>query len=323
MYILDFKGMKTVIIVLVFFAITACNSSKKEQNFKVLQQVEASLKRSAMVINFHNRYMFAEFEIEYRRRPEKMQPYVNKARHIVEITKNFVAYVDSLKSIVTNKAGSDSGNITSNKFVEGKDTKLSAKLFVDGNYGTELKNKINETRNKILSFFDTLDRQHIATELIAEDSITTGKQWEVALFTDLTVISVMVLLEKIKIDAITLEADALRTLWGGMSIDSQTYSDVIAHVNVKSDIVVLGQKFEADIFPILYKPKEVFSVTVNGENSGIVYGQYKYEAIASKEGQHTVEGFIKYTKERYDTMELPFEINYTVVKDTATIKGVK
>jgi hypothetical protein len=91
----------------------------------------------------------------------------------------------------------------------------------------------------------------------------------------------------------------------------------------KSVNVFAGQQFEADILPICYLPQERFSINIEGKNIGDVYNRYRYVATTKEVGKQTVKGYIKYYKSRYDTLELPFEFDYTVMANPQAVLGSK
>lgn len=86
----------------------------------------------------------------------------------------------------------------------------------------------------------------------------------------------------------------------------------------KSNFVLSGNKFEADIHMVVYDSCSPYEVVINDQRVKATYGITKYEAVVGDEGQLTIGGYID-----YEATQLPFETTVTVYKASATVSAEK
>jgi GldM N-terminal domain len=126
-----------------------------------------------------------------------------------KIVLDFNQYVDSLNNDLMAEAGGKDPNREDGRPVLYKDKKATNQIFIVENKGIELKNKIDKTRDQILSFIDEKYRVKLSKSIpLSTDEAfvkESGKAWEELKFKDMPVAAVMPALSKLKADAISSE----------------------------------------------------------------------------------------------------------------------
>jgi GldM N-terminal domain len=122
---------------------------------------------------------------------------------------DFNHFIDTINQDLLAKAGGKDPNRDDGRPVFYKDKKPTNQIFIVENKGIELKNKIDKTREQILSFIDEKYRVKLSKSipLSTDDEFVkeSGKAWEELKFKDMPVAAVMPTLSKLKADAISSE----------------------------------------------------------------------------------------------------------------------
>lgn len=304
---------------LVLTALLALNVSK--DILHAFHLVELSMNKSGVNIDQKNQDILAAFKADNAKRPEKVGPYFKKAQDADKITSEFIKYVEDIKKQVETGAGGRKENDPDGELAMNDNIEMHANLLINQGKGTELKQKINDTRQKLLNLLDKEDQKRIKSDLIAQDNPKLAPQtWESELFEHSPAAAVVTLLQKIQNDAKNTEAQVLETLAKAIDKSSQTFDQVVAKIIPKSGFVISGGKFEADILLVAYDSKQTSDVVINGNRITPEGGVAKYEVTTTGEGTQTVKGFIDF-KGKDGDQKLEFETQYTVFKGAATISA--
>jgi gliding motility-associated protein GldM len=306
---------------LVLTALLALNVSK--DILHAFHLVELSMNKSGINIDQKNKDILAAFAADNQKRPEKVGPYYKKAQDAEKIASEFIKYVEDLKKVVETGAGGRKENNPEGELTMNDNIEMHANLLINEGKGTELKNKINETRDKLLALLDKDDQKRIKSDLQAQDNPALAPQtWESELFEHSPAAAVVTLLQKIQNDAKNTEAQVLETLAKAIDKSSQTFDQVVAKIIPKSGFVISGGKFEADILLVAYDSKQTSDVVINGNRIKPEGGVAKYEVTTGGEGTQTVKGYIDF-QGKDGAQQLAFETQYTVFKGAATISAEK
>jgi GldM N-terminal domain len=130
-------------------------------------------------------------------------------KKLSKIIFDFNQFVDTIDHDLLAKAGGKDPNRDDGRPVFYKDKKPTNQIFIVENKGIEVKNKIDKTREQILSFIDEKYRVKLSNSipLSTDDEFVkeSGKAWEEVKFKDMPVAAVMPTLSKLKADAISSE----------------------------------------------------------------------------------------------------------------------
>ncbi|HCS21192.1 MAG TPA: hypothetical protein DIW47_11645 [Bacteroidetes bacterium] len=319
---------------LVLTAMLALNVSA--EILKAFYLVESSMVKAGANIDSKNADIMMAFQKQMKNQPEKTKPFYEKAKEAEKITKEFVTYVEDLKTKIT----TNDGKITEPEEIRAKDGQLvnrdnieqHAYLMISNEgpkKGLELKGRVNDTRDallKLLAPFKPLanEAKRIGdqTDLRAIDPEGTAKSWESELFEHSPQAAVVTLLTKIQNDAKNTEAEILTALFSGITADDMSFDMLVAKFIPDKSAVSLGEQFTADVILTAYDSKQTNKVVINGTEYQMENGVVKYTANPNSAGDFTVKGYIEVAgKDGVKPYE--FESTYSVFKGEASISADK
>ncbi|MHB1278934.1 MAG: type IX secretion system motor protein PorM/GldM [Bacteroidia bacterium] len=318
---------------LVLTAMLALNVSA--EILKAFYLVESSMVKAGANIDSKNADIMTAFQKQMKNQPDKTKPFYEKAKEAEKITKEFVTYVEDLKTKIT----THDGKLTKPEEIRAEDGQLRnrdnieqhAYLMIanDGpKKGLELKGKVNDTREallKLLAPFKPLaaEAKRIGdqTDLRAVDPEGT-KSWESELFEHSPQAAVVTLLTKIQNDAKNTEAEILTALFSGITAEDMSFDMLVAKFIPDKSAVSLGEEFSADVILTAYDSKQTNKVVINGTEYQMENGVVKYKVSPNSAGDFTVKGYIEVAgKEGVKPYE--FESSYSVFKGEASISADK
>ena len=197
---------------------------------------------------------------------------------------------------------------------------------------TELKNKIAEFRNRLLSkeFFKEMeDTSKVKLNLNTDDVISPKGQeklaWEMYYFYHLPMPAALTELTKWQNNVRSAEGDLIKYQFDQISANAYKFDVVQAAIIPKSNVVFSGNAFEAEIFLAAYNSQERPEIIANGTTITEFDGSKGiYKIQASGEGEKTVSGVIKVKNPIDGTIdERPFETKYQVSKPMMTVSPDK
>ncbi|UXD69380.1 hypothetical protein MUK51_19650 [Sphingobacterium faecium] len=163
--------------------------------------------------------MFAAFEsTKLKEEPSRAKPIYDKAKKAQSIIGELNTYINALKEDFTKQGGGidpEKGDL-----VKRENEDISPNLMINEKKGTVLKDKINETRAKLLALLSPEEQKSVSFSLEAKDpekSVNGKKTWEEINFgsgTPLT--AAMTILTKIQTDAQNAESDVVKLILGKM-----------------------------------------------------------------------------------------------------------
>lgn len=163
--------------------------------------------------------------------------------------------------------------------------------------GTVLKDKINETRAKLLALLTPEEQKSVSFSLEAKDpekSVNGKRSWEEVNFgsgTPLT--AAMTILTKIHTDAQNAESDVVKLILGKMDQAVVNLDKFAAVAVAPTSYLVQGQPYKAEVFLTASDSKSQPAISVNGSPLQIVDGKGVYHVSTSKEGIFSWTGVIQ------------------------------
>ncbi|MEL6273613.1 MAG: GldM family protein [Bacteroidota bacterium] len=240
---------------------------------------------------------------------ERFKPIQPAVQEVRSIAAEFNTYVDELRDLLVDAAGNRDGEVNAGDFkaehdgdlhyIKGKKNKdVTTRLLVEGDpnynggkpYGEELKEKIIETRQRLIDSYTTLLRDHgenmdqdqasidrliqsVATEMPFKIDDETWKEskdkssWRDFKFRQMPVAAVLPLLSSMQSDLKIAEANMVNSmaqLAGGKVVDFDSFFPVVA---ADRSYVVSGESINAKVSVGTYStsldPSNV-TITANG-----------------------------------------------------------
>lgn len=308
---------------LVLTAMLALNVSEEFMNaFKL---VNDGLETTTTNFSTANKITYNAFESALKNDPVKAKPFYDKALLVQKYTNALDSYVLELKrKLIENAGGIDeqTGDIAKRS-----DMEISAQLMIADKKGIELRNKILETRKKLLELIDTKDKKDFTFSLDAQepkpDLEGIRKTWESKNFEGVPVTAAVTLLSKIQNDIKNAEADVVTYLLGKIDANDFKFDQLEATVVAPTSYVLVGQPYEAQIFISASSSTQNPEIVVGGRSIPVENGKGKYVVVPSQEGFVKWGGVINVKAPDGSVKPYKFEAEYQAAKPTAVVSADK
>jgi gliding motility-associated protein GldM len=282
------------ILYLVLLALLALNVP--DTILDAFKNINNSLESSRSNVNNAVQQLFSAFEsTKLKEEPARAKPIYDKAKKAQAIIGELNTYISSLKEDFTKQGGGidpEKGDL-----VKRENEDISPNLMINEKKGTVLKNKINETRAKLLALLTPEEQKSVSFSLEAKDpekSVNGKKSWEEINFgsgTPLT--AAMTILTKIQTDAQNAESDMVKLILGKMDQAVVNLDKFAAVAVAPTSYLVQGQPYKAEVFLTASDSKSQPSISVNGSPLQIVDGKGVYNVSTSKEGIFSWTGVVQ------------------------------
>jgi len=266
---------------------------------------------------------YAAFEKKVKEEPDRAKPIMAKAKAATAVADELNNYIESLKKTLIERTG----GMSKDGDYEGRENVDEGnRLMIEGQKAKELKDKINETKEKLANMLEPQDRSSISFSLEADDSKTGEKKsWEQNYFGDgVPMGAEMTTLIKIQSDVKNDEAQVQKKLLSKMEQAVVTLDQFSAVAVAQSNYIIQGQQYKADIFLTAYDSHSNPDITVDGSKVQASGGKGTYTVTASGEGLKHYKGMINVlgTDGKMKSYALP-EQTYMVAKPSAVVSPEK
>ncbi|WP_158825180.1 gliding motility protein GldM [Mucilaginibacter lacusdianchii] len=271
---------------------------------------------------------FDAFEkTKLKEQPERAKPLYDKAKQASSIATELSDYVETIKKDLIEKSG---GIDEKTQDYKGKaDMDISAHYMIDGKKGLELRQKIDETNQKLINLLDAKDRQGLNFNLAVVDppkhGEVTRRTWQEATFGEgIPMGASITALTKIQSDAKNAEAEIVKKLLGKVDQAVVNLDKFAAVAVAPSSYIIAGQPYKAEVFLTASDSHSSPDIAVNGSRLQVTEGRGQYSVGTSGEGVRTWVGTIRVkqndgTIKEYKTAPQ----TYQVAKPSATVAADK
>jgi len=310
---------------LVLTAMLALNvSSEILHAFKTINR---SIENSNGLINHKNdqTYMSFEANLNIPASRARVQPYYEKAQLVKQKSAEMFAYFDTWKNRIVEKAG---GRDAETKDIKRQDDiDASTKLLVEDKGGDEVKRKIVEFRNFLLSQVDDADvRATLEKELpasIAQMEKTDNNpqaDWSTGNFYNMPVMAAVTLFTKMQNDIRSSEAIVIDHLFERSQSVPFKFDAVRAIATPKTSYVLQGQPVEAEILIAAYNSNVRPSISASTGSVTVDKGVGSWKGTASGLGLQTVRGTISVDMGSEGMKNEPYSFTYMVGTAGASVQ---
>lgn len=215
--------------------------------------------------------------------------YYNDAKKASSISNDLYNYVQGLRDELTAKGGGI--NPSTNDVDSRENLDISSNTMIAGKKGEELRQKIQDTHDRLLALLDPKDRSGVNFSLNADAPPPIAgiqKTWEEAYFGDgIPLGATLTTLAKIQTDTKNAENEVVKKILSKVD-QAQVNLDQFAAVAVApTSYVLVGQPYTAEVFLTAYDSKLSPDITVGGSSLPTEAGKGKYSGSTSSEGLHT------------------------------------
>jgi len=327
---------------LVLTALLALNTSKEIINAFVT--INTSLEFSVSNMTSKNNLSYSTFDKKMETEADKTRPFYERAQNVRKLAKEINSYIDKLKQDLINETDKvPAGQKIELIDVKAKDnydepTRIMCGDKQDGRgkKATELKNKIEEFKKKVVAALDPKDQANWKMKL--DDMFRTsdpnqnnkgdkflieeGKRtWEMANFYHNPVVASVCQLTKFQLDVKNAESDVVNHLLASINATDLKFSDVVAKVVAPTSYVIIGQEYTADVFLAAYDRTSTPEIVVGGSTLKVEDGMGKYSVNPRSPGEQKWSGKIKLRGSDGQVKEYPFESTYMVSAPSASVSA--
>jgi gliding motility-associated protein GldM len=276
---------------LVLTALLALNVSAEVMN--AFFSLDRGMKVSRDIVDKNNVALTTAIEKGAKDYPSAgAEDYKNRAIKISQLTTDFVAYIEEIRTELTTRAGGPDPRIPGQpKDIRNKD--ITTKWFVNDKKGDEIMAKVLSTREEIVKLVDN-DPGTVAALSLAIEELPAGtkaKTWPEYKFKQMPVSAVFPLLGKIQSDAKSSTTAALNYCATKVTGTDIKFDKFLPGVNPKKNYIILGETFEAEVYMSAFSSKsDNVNINVDGQNvqlkDGI--GTFSQKAGSIGEKNYTV-----------------------------------
>lgn len=313
------------ILYLVLLGLVALNVS--DSILEAFKNLTDSLNTSTQNVQSGVDATYASFEAtKLKDEPVRAKPIYDRAKKASAYTDELNSYVADLKKLFETEGGGyneATGDISKRDNLD-----ISPRLMINQKRGTALKNKINETREKLLALLDSKERQGINFSLQAvdpPDRAGVNRTWEQSNFGDgIPLTAAITALAKIQADTKNAESEIVKRILGKMDQAVVNLDQFSAVVVAPTSYLIQGQPYTAEVFLTASDSKSSPDISVGGSRLSIKDGKGTYTVGTNQEGIFSWSGIVrvKQTDGSIKTYTTPIQ-KYQVARPSVVVSPDK
>lgn len=287
-------------------------------------EVEKGVSKSNDIATSQNQLAVAELAKIAERNPEKGLKAYNQSVMVSRTADSLCNVIDSLKTLIVKEADGSKGTIDNIQSREDLEAASVVMLNPMRENGASLRRGIEAYRDLLVNTLDTDTltarsvEKTLSTAVNADDQLSQ-KTWEASLFDNKPVVAAITLLSQLQNNIRTSEGETLREILNSVDAGDVRVNELNAFVIPRSQIVMRGGQYVADIVLAAVDSTDRPLITVNGTQ--LPDGSNRYIETAGSPGQRTYEGFLTITNPDGSHKEHPFSGTYTVIEPMATVSA--
>ena len=313
------------ILYLVLLGLVALNVS--DSILEAFKNLTDSLNTSSQNVQSGVDATYASFEAtKLKDEPARAKPIYDRAKKASAYTTELNLYVADLKKLMETEGGGY--NETTGDISKRDNLDISPRLMINQKRASALKDKINDTRTKLLALLDAKERQGINLSLQAQDPPQRGavnKSWEQSNFGDgIPLTAAITALAKIQADSRNAESEIVKRILGKMDQAVVNLDQFSAVVVAPTSYLIQGQPYTAEVFLTASDSKSSPDISVGGSRLAIKDGKGTYTVNTGREGIFSWSGTVrvKQTDGSIKTYTTPIQ-KYQVARPSAVVSPDK
>ena len=321
---------------LVLTAMLALNVSKEVLDAFTL--VDDGLTTTTENFAAENEGLYGRMNTEFQLNPEKVGDWKTRADELKEQSNELYEFINECKVEIVQVKDEEAiidGEVHLADVQQKDNTNTPGEIMIVGKKGEELKRRIDDYREFLLTMVD--DKETYATTVEAIEGILNtevpelelhsgGKKgitptWESTYFEYLPLASVITILSKMQGDVRNVESEMMSYLLEQIDAGDFNVNVMEAVVIPNSNYVFKGQEYRAEIFVAAYDSTNVPEVTlVDGTQLEVEAGKGIYRATSNTTGIKKWGGTIKIDNNG-TIINKPFVAEYEVAASSATVSA--
>lgn len=318
---------------LVLTALLALNISKDVLDSFVV--VNNGLEQTNANFSSRNDELYAAFDLAKSVNPNRVTPNWLKAQNVKKQSDSLIGFIDLLKlkiisatdeitlevadtlqmANITNK---DNYDITTNIMI-GESEDGSAGLSAD------LKKKLIAFKQQLKDYIEPADTSKVIVDINTNDPINSknNENWEMYNFYHRPLVASLTILSKMENDIKNAESTVVDYLLRQSDAGNLKFDTVAAKVIPTSNYVLLGEKYQADVFLAAFNKTKNPEIEVENSPIRVNKGVGDYSVQTTREGIFSYEGSIKVLAPSGKEIDFPFKSEYIVAKPALTVSADK
>lgn len=306
---------------LVLMAMLALNVSSDVLNGFSL--VSESLTKSTQNACHVNNDIYKTFDEQMKNNPTKVKQWYDKAQYVRGMSDSLFNLAEELKEAIVRESDGKEGDVNNIKNREDLEASEQVMLADGRGRGKELYNAINSYRERIVKMVTDKEKKEIISSNLGTEvpmkARVVGKNWQEYMFESMPTAAAVTLLTKLQSDVRYAEGEVLHNLISNVDVKDIRVNQLNAYVIPSSQTIVQGGTFSAQIIMAAVDTTRRPTIYIGGKP--IKSDKGFYEAVCSKTGDFTLNGFIEMLNGDGETVKRDFTQKYTVVAPSATVSA--
>ncbi|MFW5753339.1 MAG: gliding motility protein GldM [Marinilabiliaceae bacterium] len=293
--------------------------------------VDESIRKTIDSMEKKNDLLYADFQSAYANNEAKVRDRYNEALEVQQKADSLYNHIQDLKTLIVQTADGEEATPTDYTSVSNQDVAAQRMITEKGGERSEkLKEHMRYFRDEMKGMVDeadtalinTLDRTMTPRDPEPGES---GEQvsWESEKFEHLPMSATMGLMSQIQSEVRNVESDMVRYLYGKIDEGSFRFNSIEPLVIPKSDYIIKGDEYYAEIMLAARDTTQPPVVTVDGEELPVEQGRGILRIPANSTGEKEWSGEIAVmgpdgSYQRYDVSD-----SYLVAQPNVVISPTK
>jgi gliding motility-associated protein GldM len=302
---------------------------------KAFQLVDKSIQQTIYTVDSRNLQLEAKLYNALQVNEKKAMGAKVKADSIKILADSLYHHIQNLKLLMVHTADGPEATLENYSSIDNQD--IAAQLMITeqtGKRSEELKKLIREYRDLLISYVAEKDsfiwkpiEESFSTEPFRDNkeksSDVVHKSWESQIFEHVPLSASFALMSSIQSDVRTAQADVVNYLLTGIDEGSFKFTKIEPITKPVSNIVLQGDKYEADIFLAARDEYQDPEITIKGQTLAVVDGRGKYSVAATRAGDFEYEAQLTITAPNGRPKTYSIKDKYRVIKPSVVISAIK
>ncbi len=266
---------------------------------KAFQLVDSSIRKTIETMENKNSLLYSDFASAYATNEAKVRDQYNDALKVQSEADSLFNHIKDLKTLIVQTVDGPEATPTQYKSLDNQDVAAQVMITEKGGERSEkLKEHLIHYRDVLKDFVDEEDTALINTlerTLTPKDPPVEGgvqKPWESEKFESLPMSAVMALMSHLQSEVRNMESDLIRYLYGKLDEGSFKFNSIEAIVIPRSEYVIRGDEYYAEIMLAARDTTQPPVVTVDGKELPIRNGRGILSIPANTTGEKSWSGEI-------------------------------
>ncbi len=295
--------------------------------------IDNGLTKTVQTLEEKNQVTYSAFQRALDANENKVKPSWEKAKKIEVMSNELCKQLHNYKLELVKIANGPEASLDT--ILKKDNTDAAAQFMLTEGKGEELKKHVDDYRDYVLSLIpekDSLFMYTIANSLNTDKPKKQHKDdpnhtWESKQFSNIPLVGAITLLSKLQSDVRSVESDIINYLFNQIHAESFPFNKLVAQVVAKSNFILKGDSYEAEVFLAASDTTQNPRITLNGGGEIKTFDPNSKRGLYSRKetnvGPQSWGGIIQYKTPSGRTMDYPFEAEYIVSEPQVVISPTK